>query len=1189
MKKLLTYSLVITTIVWSVGLIAMPLGVAAVSSGSLIKKADSPAVYYLGADGKRYAFPRSEIYMTWYSNYSGVEVVSDEVFNSYAYGGSVFPKPGVKLVQFVDGETPWHVLDPKVYAVAGDGVLRHITTAEAAVSIFGANWETMIIPIIELLASEYTFGADIVSASDFDKAAETAESSTINENQNLGGVVSGGTSLTVSLAADTPASGIVVANAGRVPYTKVNLTASADGDITIDSWVVLRAGLAQDAAFSSVDILDGATMLPINETGKTFNSTHKANFTEDFVIPAGTTRSIYLAGNMGATGSYAGETPALALESVVLKSGGAVIGSLPITGNYQTVNGTITIGTATVSRGAYTNATDTTLEVGKTAYTFFSFKIENGSAEKVSFSNIKVYQKGSASLSTDLDNLALYQDGTKVADGTVSGNYITFVFTPIAFEKGATKQYQVKGDIISGSARVIELGIYRSTDLLVKGETYGYNITPTYSGTGSSSSNPVLQDNEFTVSQGTFRVGRSSTVGSENIAVGDNQTLGAFELEAKGEPIIVSALTLTIVSSTVGATILEDALQSVKLVDASGATVAGPTDVTNNALTVAFTDSFTVPVGVNHYKVVGNIATNGGWISNNTIYAKISTPATAITAKGENTGLSITPTPAADITTATQTVKAANVTVSKNSTPTNKSVITNSTGVLIGSWSFDASNSGEDIRITSIAIKASSTGKLNNLTLKDGSTALDPTNDAVTATTIAAPTTSTFALSEPIIITKGTSKTINLYADIGSDALQGEVDAWGITSGAAVTAYGVTTGNSANVSVTASDGALVTIATAGTIEFLEHADSLTQRLVVDGSTAQALTDMKVKATNEDVDITSLTIYVQDGGLTGTGAGSYTQLSKVYLKLDGTIVGNVDGYNMADASKLINLERGQLTIPKGDAGKKLSILGDIVEIGTGEPGTEAVDIKVGISDPATTVGAGSNASAARTYTDASGSAVIIHEAVPQVAIVPVATFGGSLASGHLHRTNITAVGGPIGIWRMSYEVTTNTATLDANTAYLYCASGCSGIPNGTQLSATSDGADVEAQSRENFFLEVDSSFANSKSYVQIAENATAVIDLYATISGQSTTQVDSAVVRLLGDQATTTADNLTGNAATTSVWGETDQVHNNFIWSSLYSDSSNSAAALAAEQWFNGYLVSGMGTAVSTTPISIPES
>ncbi len=1189
MKKLLTYSLVITTIVWSVGLIALPLGVEAVSAGSLIKRADSPAVFYLGADGKRYAFPRSEIYMTWYSDFSGVETVSTEVFNSYAYGGSVFPKAGAKLIQFVDGETPWNILDSKVYAVAGNGNLRHITSGEVAAEIFGANWETLIIPVIELLASEYTFGAEVTVAADFDRATEMNASSTINDNQNLGGAVSGGTSLTVALAADTPASGVAVSNAARVPFTKVNLTASADGDMVIDSWVVRRAGLGQNGAFASVDILDGTTMMPINNSGKTFNSDNLANFSEDLTIPAGTTKSVYLVGNMGALGGYAGyagEAPALALESVQLKGSGAVIGSMPVTGNYQTLNGTIAIGGANVTIGAYSNAVNASLEVGKTAYNFLSFQIAATSVEDVTFSQVRVYQNGSASLSSDLANIKLYQDETELATGVVKNNYVDFTFSPVTLAKGQTKQFVVKADVIGGSMRTVQLGLYRQQDLLVKGLTYGYNATPRINdGTpviaasdgafAYSATSPVLVDNRATISQGTLRVGTSNTVAAGNITIGNDQVIGAFEFEAKGEKVEITALTLTLVSTTSG-TIVEDAARarSVKLVDADGKTVAGPTDVTNDATTVAFTDTFSVPVGLNVYKVVATLSTTGGWTTNDTILAKINTPASVIIAKGETTGLTITPSPTSVIKTNTQTVKTAGLTVSKNSTPTDKTVIVNSTNVLIGSWNFDATNSGEDIRVTVIAPRASTTGKLNALTLKDGATALSPINDALSKS---ANTTSTFALSDPVIVTKGTAKTINLYANIGSDALTGEVDAWGLNGGG-VTAYGVTTGNSATVTHTNHDGALITIG-AATLTINQDSSSLSRRLIVAGTAAEALADLRLKAGNEDVDLTKLTVNIDDGGLSAA-TGSWVQLSKVTLKLDGTIVGNADGYNVSSARRQINLDRGALTIPTGDTGKKLSILGDIVKIGTGEPGTDNADIKVGLggANGTTAIGA-SNSSPTITWTNATGSEVIIHKAVPQVVIENP---GGTLAATSvLHRTRITAVGGDIGLWRLAYVVSTSSGEVRVTNAYtkLTSCNGCGGVANGSQLATTAAAGTYLIDSYNYFNMQIASTQPHGKNYLQIAKDATAVIDLYASVS--LTTGSDSVAVSLLGDTASSTLP-AAGNVAA----GFNVHEQGNFVWSSLYSTDSQ-ASALTTSQWFNGYLVSGLGV-VTTTPVVVGE-
>jgi len=60
---------------------------------------------------------------------------------------------------------------------------------------------------------------------------------------------------------------MAVQSAARLAFTKVNLTATG-GDVIVDSLVVQRTGLANDAAFSSLDIVDGDTNLPLNNTSK---------------------------------------------------------------------------------------------------------------------------------------------------------------------------------------------------------------------------------------------------------------------------------------------------------------------------------------------------------------------------------------------------------------------------------------------------------------------------------------------------------------------------------------------------------------------------------------------------------------------------------------------------------------------------------------------------------------------------------------------------------------------------------------------------------------------------------------------------------------------------------------------------------------------------------------------------------
>ncbi|MFA5022488.1 MAG: hypothetical protein WC508_05425, partial [Patescibacteria group bacterium] len=150
-------------------------------SGDVVKKANSQALYYLGSDSKLHNFPSLQVYQTWYSSFAGVKTLSDTEFNSYAFGENVFPKAGVKLVQAVDGDTPWHVANPKVYALTGDGILRQIMSADVAVALYGANWESKIIPVPVSTFSQYkSTGADINVAADYNVANETAAYANVN-------------------------------------------------------------------------------------------------------------------------------------------------------------------------------------------------------------------------------------------------------------------------------------------------------------------------------------------------------------------------------------------------------------------------------------------------------------------------------------------------------------------------------------------------------------------------------------------------------------------------------------------------------------------------------------------------------------------------------------------------------------------------------------------------------------------------------------------------------------------------------------------------------------------------------------------------------------------------------------------------------------------------------------------------
>ncbi len=168
--------------------VSPPPTTGALAAGNLFKSTDLAAVYYYGRDGKRYAFPDEKIYKSWYADFSGVKTVLRAEVLTVPLGGSVRPRPGAKLVQFVSlaaDERSFVVSDPKVYALERGGTLRWIKTAEVARTLYGALWEQEIVPVLETFFGLYRSGYDINAASNYSPGSAGLAATSIDRDLGL--------------------------------------------------------------------------------------------------------------------------------------------------------------------------------------------------------------------------------------------------------------------------------------------------------------------------------------------------------------------------------------------------------------------------------------------------------------------------------------------------------------------------------------------------------------------------------------------------------------------------------------------------------------------------------------------------------------------------------------------------------------------------------------------------------------------------------------------------------------------------------------------------------------------------------------------------------------------------------------------------------------------------------------------
>src|SRR3989344_1079830 len=463
------------------------------------------------------------------------------------------------------------------------------------------------------------------------------------------GPVVGGSGLTVTLAPDQPASGLFGESFASRAFTKLKFTASSDGDVSVKALLVERTGQGADAAFNGVIPLDDDGIR--FGTAKTFSSDHRLRLTEKFVVKAGQTRTITIAGDSDNNqDAYNGQLVSLSLVGVEVDGSAAINAGFPMTGAIHTVNSTLAIGALTLAKGSYDPGSGLTQEIGTTGYIFSGLRLTAGTNENVLVKSVQFNQSGSASI-TDLANTKVIFDGTTY-DTTVSsdGKYFTAKFgSGIQIDKGLNKEMYIKGDITGGSARTVDFDLYRYADLQAQGLTYGYDLLPSSASTETTADNdddsefqdaePRYDASQAYINAGTITAQNAPVVGAQNIAVNlSNQPLGGLLVDVKGEDITVASMNFDVsITKDAGDSVDTDDITNITLVREDGVVVAGPVDgVAATANVVRFTDTVTFKPGRTVYTLKGKIGTDIG--SNDTIAASTTPSTDWATVRGVTSG-----------------------------------------------------------------------------------------------------------------------------------------------------------------------------------------------------------------------------------------------------------------------------------------------------------------------------------------------------------------------------------------------------------------------------------------------------------------------------------------------------------------------------------------------------------------------
>ncbi len=165
-----------------VGVVGAPQATNAVTANTIIK-GSGPTLYWHATDGKRYVFPNTNTFYSWFSSddFRRVQTLSDSELAGITIGGNVTYRPGYRLVKVTT--------DPKVYAVSRYGTLRWVTSEAVAEQLYGAGWRWRIDDIPDMFFTNYTLGSPIYSASDYNVSNEYNGVSTPSDSLRLGIIV----------------------------------------------------------------------------------------------------------------------------------------------------------------------------------------------------------------------------------------------------------------------------------------------------------------------------------------------------------------------------------------------------------------------------------------------------------------------------------------------------------------------------------------------------------------------------------------------------------------------------------------------------------------------------------------------------------------------------------------------------------------------------------------------------------------------------------------------------------------------------------------------------------------------------------------------------------------------------------------------------------------------------------------
>ncbi len=717
-------------------------------------------------------------------------------------------------------------------------------------------------------------------------SVNTTTTTTTTTTTNTNTTTAPSTGLAVSLSSNNPQTGALISStsgggsAARVPVLGVTFTAGTSGGATISELKFHKVGVLSDSSIS------GAYLVQNGQVVAQYNSLNQGVI--DFSglqlsVAAGQSLNLQLAIDP-ASGLSAGNTVGFSLNSAADitsfdANNNAITesGAFPLTGNTFTVTTVSNPQLATLTINSTAIANTVTAGTQNNIVGGWNFTVGNNLTwlKAINFHVIGSANKG------DLRNVKLVVNGKQIgatlAAVPASGlAYFDASANPGALNTGSNN-VQVFADVAGSPSYNFQFEILNSYDVLAVDSQYGVPIAITNTGGVGT---------QVTILKGTITVSQDSSTPTGNVAVGQSGvTLAKFDIYAGGEAVKVKWLDFALAFTGVptGGTngLINLQVRNIALTDDAGGQVgttintpvsgnscadtASNVNITNpttagagffNSATATYEDCFGTPSSNINYIVPANTTRVLSLRADVQQGASFSTVTGSLLGETNNLqGLTSSQTGSSSgaVGSALSLTSTLLLVSQDNGLASPVNVTPNSSGVKIGSYSFQAS-SASGVQVSSLSLlmgnTLGSTASFQNLRVVVNGAQFGGTQGIVSPAT-------TYSFSgSPFTVPAGQSVNVGVFADI----LSGAVSSTLATTLSSCTATGVTSFNTVNCATVG--GQNVQIAGAAAVTVSADGSQPSAGQIVMGSTGNTLAIFRFTETSnaESVKITQLPVY-----------------------------------------------------------------------------------------------------------------------------------------------------------------------------------------------------------------------------------------------------------------------------------------------------------------------------------------